>query len=168
MDYKTETIYINGVELEIIIEADGTKWYPVTQFFKKVLLKKNEANDFANKQIAKKMKAFPYESSFKNVSYRWYMDEATVKKVLQNIKVDPYSEKTIARERALFGAQDYFGIKRKQEPKNMYAMITPTKKDYTEWELLCFQFDTDLLAHIIWKMCDTMKSKSDRPQEELC
>ncbi len=36
----------------------------------------------------------------------------------------------------------------------MYAMITPTKKDYNDWELLCFQFDTDLLAHIIWKMCD--------------
>ena len=38
MDYKTEIIYINGVELEIIVEQDGTKWYPVTQFFKKVLL----------------------------------------------------------------------------------------------------------------------------------
>lgn len=154
MDYKTEIIHINGVELEIIIEADGTKWYPVTQFFKKVLLKKNEANDFAKKQIARKMKAFPYKSKFSNVTYRWYMDEATIKKVLKYIKIDPYSTKTIERERALFGAQDYFGVERKKENKNMYAMITPTKKDYTEWELLCFQFDTDILANIIWKMCD--------------
>lgn len=153
MDFKYETITINKVDLNIIIDEDGIKWYPLSRFFQKVLLKAEEAKNFNKTAISKDMRLWPIKEPTPAVTNIWYIKESTLIKILKNIQVNQYTNKTIERERALHGALKYFGINR-QDRGNMYTVVNPTKKEYTEWELLCFQFDNDINANIIWKMCE--------------
>lgn len=155
MEYKREIITINNASIEIIIDDQGIKWYPLSEFFKKVLKKNESASSFAKTELSKNMKQFTFNASNPLMPYRWYINEAALVLILKNIRVDGYSEKTIEREMALARAKEYFGIKIKTNAKNMYGMIKPQKKDYSEWEMICFEFDTDVMAHIVWKMCDT-------------
>lgn len=153
MDFKYETITINKIDLNIIIDENNIKWYPLSRFFQKVLLKAEEAKNFNKTSISKDMRLWPIKEPTPAVTNIWYIKESTLIKILKNIQVNPYTSKTIERERALHGALKYFGINR-QDRGNMYTVITPTKKEYTEWEMLCFEFDNDIKANIIWKMCD--------------
>ena len=156
MDFKYETVTINKIDLNIIIDEEGVKWYPLSRFFQKVLLKAEEAKNFNKTAISKDMRLWPIKEPTPAVTNIWYIKESTLIKILKNIQVNPYTEKTIDRERALHGALKYFGIKR-QDRGNMYTVVTPTPKEYSEWEMLCFEFDNDIKANIIWKMCDKCK-----------
>ena len=154
MDFKREIIYINNVDLELIIDEEGNKWYPINRFFRKVLLKKDEIWRYKHKAISEELRYWPVENAFNpKLTHIWYISEKALIGILKNIEVNPYTEKTIARERALHGALKYFGIKR-QDRSNTFTVVEPTKKEYNDWELLCFKYDKDVSANIIWRACN--------------
>lgn len=154
MELKREIIYINGVDLEIVIDEEGNKWYPVTRLFKKVLLKRDKTYRYVKQEIGEDMRYWPVVNSYNpKITHIWYMSEKALINLLKRIEVSPYSERTIERERALHGALKYFGIKR-QERSNTFTVVEPTKKEYNDWELLCFKYDKDINANIIWRACN--------------
>lgn len=151
--YTIEHETINGVDLEVRIDEEGVKWYPLSRFIKRVLLKDEKAKDFIkSEKISQNIMYVPLDTTNPIVTHLWYINEPTLKYILKNIDVSQYTKRTIAKEEALHGALKYFGIKREDRGK-MYTFITPTKEEYSEWELLCFQCDEDVKSEVIWKMC---------------
>lgn len=154
MNFKYEKITINKITFDIIIDEEGIKWYPFTKILKRVLKKDEDAQKYRDTSFGKDLRLWPLKNPTPYVSEVWYIKESALIKYLKNVKVNPYTKKTIKREMALHGALEYFGINR-QERDNTYTIVRPTKKEYSEWELACFKFDPEISAGLIWKRCDT-------------
>lgn len=154
MNFKYEKITINKITFDIIIDKEGIKWYPFTKILKRVLKKDEDAQKYRDTSFGKDLRLWPLKNPTPYVSEVWYIKESALIKYLKNVKVNPYTKKTIKREMALHGALEYFGINR-QERDNTYTIVRPTKKEYSEWELACFKFDPEISAGLIWKRCDT-------------
>lgn len=154
MNFKFQEITINNTTFDIIIDEEGTKWYPFTKILKRVLKKDEDAHKYRDTNFGKDLRLWPVKNPTPYVYELWYIKETALIRYLKNVKVNPYTEKTIKREMALYGALEYFGIKR-QERDNTYTVVKPTKKEYSEWELACFEFDPETKLGIIWKRCDT-------------
>ena len=154
MNFKYEKITINKITFDIIIDEEGIKWYPFTKILKRVLKKDEDAQKYRDTSFGKDLRLWPLKNPTPYVSEVWYIKESALIRYLKNVKVNPYTKKTIKREMALHGALEYFGINR-QERDNTYTIVRPTKKEYSEWELACFKFDPEISAGLIWKRCDT-------------
>lgn len=154
MNFKYEEVTINNITFDIIIDEEGTKWYPFTKILKRVLKKEEDAQKYRDTSFGKDLRLWPLKNPTPYVSELWYIKESALIRYLKNVKVNPYTDKTIKREMALHGALEYFGIER-QERNNTYTIVKPTKKEYSEWELACFKFDPEIAMGIIWKRCDT-------------
>lgn len=154
MNFKYEEVTINNITFDIIIDEEGIKWYPFTKILKRVLKKEEDAQKYRDTSFGKDLRLWPLKNPTPYVSELWYIKESALIRYLKNVKVNPYTDKTIKREMALHGALEYFGIER-QERDNTYTIVKPTKKEYSEWELACFKFDPEIAAGVIWKRCDT-------------
>lgn len=154
MNFKYDEITINNVTFDIIIDEEGTRWYPFTKILKRVLKKDEDANKYRDTSFGKDLRLWAVKNPTPYVSELWYIKESALIRYLKNVKVNPYTEMTAKRVLALYGALEYFGIKR-QERDNTYTVVKPTATEYSDWELLCFKFDPEVQLGIIWRRCDT-------------
>lgn len=127
MDFKYEQITINYVTFDIIIDKEGTKWYPFTKVLKG-FLKDEDANKYINTSFDKYLRLWPVKNPTPLYTELWYINEKGLVRYLKNTKVNPYSDKTIKKRNGFTWSLDYFGIER-QERNNTYTVVKPTKKN---------------------------------------
>ena len=152
MDFKFEEVIINNVTMDIIVDSDGTKWYPFTKILKKALKKDLDANKYRNTKWEKYLRLWPVKEPTEFISELWYIEEKGLIKFLKTTRVDPYSKYTAKREMALHRTMEYFGLERQERDKT-YTVVKPTKKEYSDWEMTCFKYDPDVKIGIVWKRC---------------
>ena len=146
-------ININGVDVRYIKQEDGTCWYALTDIIKKVLFKDQNPQAINNKiKDETKVKIF-YEDEHRSRSGKGlaYIEHEALKDLILNIYTNTHDINASIKEDAIYKLYSFLNNVVPME--SLYAHMSPLKRDYTDWEWICFKTDPDISKGIIWKKC---------------
>jgi hypothetical protein len=157
-NFTEEYITIGGIKIVRLIDDNGTKWYPLSQFFRKILFKNFNIQYYRDSSLIKHMQVIKYQfkEQTNGIALRtWFIDEYGLLVIISNAKViQNASAKARIRERKLYEACAYFGINRSYDLKPIIIYETPDIKDYDEWAKICIESDENASQYNIWKKCE--------------
>lgn len=156
-NFSTDIYKIEGTELQRIIDEDGEYWYPIQNFFNKILLRRCNVtllrDSEAYSKFMKVFKIVPLGSKNGFAFKTWCMNTEGMYIMLQKTYVKPDSPKKMqVRERRLNAARIFFNVKIKNP--GMFLTYRPDISNYDIWSIMCINNDVDLSNDDVWKRCE--------------
>lgn len=155
-NFTEEYIIISGIKIMRLIDENGIKWYPLNQFFRKILFKNFNVRYYRDDpSVNKHMQVISYMFNGNTPLKTWFINEYGLKVIISNTTVIQRPDvKSRIRERKLYDACNYFGIKRDYDLKPIIIQSMPDIKDYDIWSKICIESDENATQYNIWKKCE--------------
>lgn len=142
--------------IKIIIDNNGTKWYPLKRFYHDFLYRTFNIAQYRDTTFIDYMKVFELETNQGQKYKAWYCTEDGIKLIIKNIPLKTNNKEFgELQEMGLKLMLEYFGLKRAKElrPKIAFMVLQGERYKYSKWDLICFDNDIFLGKETPWQLC---------------
>ena len=154
MEVIKETI--GNKEIKLVIDDDGTRWYPLKRFYHDFLYRTFNIAQYRDTTFIDYMKVFELETEQGQKYKAWYCTEEGIKLIIRNIPLKTNNKQFGELQQiGLKTMLEYFNIKRakKLRPQIAYMVLQGERYKYDKWELICFDNDPLLGKQTPWQLC---------------